>query len=101
MSSSQTLNIQTVTTGSSNSTQCHTSVVSNSLVEDEALAPNYYFNFNRIWCERRDLNPGSSAPLEAIVPPYAAAMRQALDRGDLEAVRRMLDLLAALGGEVA
>jgi hypothetical protein len=28
-------------------------------------------------------------------------MREALDRGDLEAVRRMLDLLAALGGEVA
>jgi hypothetical protein len=26
-------------------------------------------------------------------------MREALDRGDLEAVRRMLDLLAALGGE--
>jgi hypothetical protein len=28
-------------------------------------------------------------------------MREALDRGDLEAVRRMLDLLAALGGEPA
>ena len=71
------------------------------MFEDEALAPNYYFNFNRIWCERRDLNPGSCAPLEAIVPAYAAAMREALDRGDLGAVRRMLDLLAALGGGVA
>ena len=45
------------------------------------------------------MNPGSSACIESIVPAYAAAMREALDRGDLEAVRRMLDLLAALGGE--
>ena len=56
---------------------------------------------NPDWCERRDLNPGSSAPLESIVPAYAAAMRDLLDAGDLEAVRRMLDLLAALGGEPA
>jgi len=50
------------------------------------------------------MNPGSNPgarTIEAIVPPYAAAMREALDRGDLEAVRRMLDLLAALGGEPA
>ena len=47
------------------------------------------------------MNPSSCAPLEAIVLSYAAAMREALDRGDLGAVRRMLDLLAALGGGVA
>ena len=53
------------------------------------------------WYECRDLNPGSGGPLEAILPGYAGAIRDALEAGDLDAVRRMLDLLAALGGEPA
>jgi len=39
------------------------------------------------------LNPHRGGPGEAI--------RDALEAGDLDAVRRMLDLLAALGGEPA
>ena len=43
--------------------------------------------------------PGSMLPiLERIIPGYAAAMREALDAGDHDDLRRMLDLLAALGG---
>ena len=48
------------------------------------------------------MNPGRGCgPVEAILPGYAGAIRDALDAGDLDAVRRMLDLLAALGGEPA
>jgi hypothetical protein len=36
--------------------------------------------------------------LERILPGYAAAMRDALDAGDYDDLRRMLDLLEALGG---
>ena len=43
--------------------------------------------------------PGSMLPiLESIIPGYALAMREALDAGDHDDLRRMLDLLAALGG---
>ena len=47
------------------------------------------------------MNPHRGGPVEAILPGYAGAIRDALEAGDLEAVRRMLDLLAALGGEPA
>ncbi len=36
--------------------------------------------------------------LESLIPDYALAMRQALDAGDYDDLRRMLDLLTALGG---
>ena len=36
--------------------------------------------------------------MEDIIPGYAATMRQAQDEGALDDLRRMLDLLAALGG---
>ena len=39
-----------------------------------------------------------SAPLEEILPRYAAAMKRALEAHDFDDVARMLDLLAALGG---
>jgi len=39
-----------------------------------------------------------SAPLEEILPRYAAAMKRALEAGDFDDVARMLDLLEALGG---
>ena len=39
-------------------------------------------------------------PLEGLPDPDGA-IRDALEAGDLDAVRRMLDLLAALGGEPA
>lgn len=42
-----------------------------------------------------------SAPLEEILPRYAAAMKQALFEGRLDDLARMLDLLAALGGSPA
>ncbi len=47
------------------------------------------------------MNCAPCAPLESIMPGYARAICVALDAGDLDAVRRMLDLLAALGGEPA
>ena len=48
---------------------------------------------------RPDLNCAPCAPLESIMPGYARAVCAALDAGDLDTVRRMLDLLVALGGE--
>ena len=36
--------------------------------------------------------------LESLIPGYAAAMLEALDAGDYDDLRRMLDLLEALGG---
>ena len=51
------------------------------------------------WWACLDLNQGLALPnLEAILPGYAAAMREALDEGALDDLARMLDLLAALGG---
>ncbi len=47
------------------------------------------------------MNCAPCAPLESIMPGYARAVCAALDAGDLDTVRRMLDLLVALGGEPA
>jgi len=38
--------------------------------------------------------------LESLIPGYAAAMLEAQDAGDYDDLRRMLDLLEALGGPV-
>ena len=51
------------------------------------------------WYECRDLNPGSSAGLESIIPNTAATIRQALQDGDEEVAFALLDLLTALGGQ--
>ena len=51
------------------------------------------------WYECRDLNPGSSAGLESIIPNTAATIRQALQEGDEEVAFALLDLLTALGGQ--
>ena len=51
------------------------------------------------WWACLDLNQGLLPPkMEEIIPGYAAAMREALDAGDYDDLRRMLDLLEALGG---
>ena len=51
------------------------------------------------WWACLDLNQNVGLPiLEAILPGIAAAMREALDAGEHDDLRRMLDLLAALGG---
>ena len=51
------------------------------------------------WYECRDLNPGSSAGLESIIPNTAATIRAALQEGDDEVAYALLDLLSALGGQ--
>ena len=51
------------------------------------------------WWACLDLNQGHVLPiLESLIPGYAASMREALDAGDYDDLRRMLDLLEALGG---
>ena len=45
------------------------------------------------------MNQGHGLPiLESILPGYAGAMMEALDAGDYDDLRRMIELLAALGG---
>ena len=51
------------------------------------------------WWACLDSNQGLLLPiLESLIPGYALAMKGALDAGDHDDLRRMLDLLAALGG---
>ena len=51
------------------------------------------------WWACLDSNQGHVLPiLESIIPGYAASMRDALDAGDHDDLRRILDLLTALGG---
>mgnify|MGYP001579622222 CR=1 FL=1 len=54
-----------------------------------------------IWWACLDSNQGHVLPiLESLIPGYAIAMRDALDAGDHIDLRRMIELLAALGGQI-
>ena len=51
------------------------------------------------WWACLDSNQGHVLPiLEPLIPDHALAMREMLDAGDHDDLRRMLDLLAALRG---